>query len=57
MYVLLMHIKTTDKNHEDAPFEIQIIYACTVSIKSIQGSIRLYCHNHYISAKEYDRLE
>jgi len=47
MHLLLMHFKTADKNHEDAPFEIQIMYASTVSIKLIQGSIRLYCHNHY----------
>jgi len=53
---MLMHIKTADKNHEDAPFEIQIMYASTVYIKLIQGSIRLYCHNHYILAEKYDRL-
>jgi len=53
---VLMYIKTADKNHEDAPFEIQIMYASTVSIKLIHGSIRLYCHSHYILAEKYYRL-
>ena len=52
MNLLLMHIETAGRNHEEAPFEIQIMYACTVSIKLIQGFIRLYCHQHYILEKK-----
>lgn len=51
MHLLLMHINTGHKNHQEAPSEIQIMYACTVSIKIVQGFRRLYFHDYYILAK------